>query len=398
MNRKAKKIIRKSTSLLLSILLVISLLAVGAISASAATIPASTDFYFDASNASSYFGTVYMSVTSSANSSYTANASDTSGANSYSPGGDTWYTMTNLGNNLWKATVTASSTVGKVSFWSVNENNYNQVWQTNCSLGNTYDGTDNLFTVGSAYSTNSGRQSKCFSGTWTQYGTVSTVPVFTNSTTAVSAQVNTTVTLNSAATISGGTTPTYQTTCSNQNVTIGSATTASPTFIATATGTYTVVTTATNPNTNETATKTYTVTVTNTAVIPANTDIYFNASNVSSYFGTVYMSVTSSGNSNYVANAVETSGASSYYPGGDTWYTMTNLGNNLWKATVTTASSVGKVSFWSVNESNYNQVWQANCSLGNSYDGTNNEFTVVSGYLTNSGRQSNCFSGTWSHY
>lgn len=133
MNLTTKKVIRKSTSLLLSILLVISMLVVGAVSAGAATIPASTDFYFDSSNASSFFGSVYMSVTSSANSNYAANSVDASGANSYYPGGDTWYTMTNIGGSVWKATVTVSSAVGKVSFWSVNENNYNQVWQVNCS-------------------------------------------------------------------------------------------------------------------------------------------------------------------------------------------------------------------------------------------------------------------------
>ncbi|MDP4120815.1 MAG: CotH kinase family protein, partial [Bacillota bacterium] len=84
---------------------------------------------------------------------------------------------------------------------------------------------------------------------------------FNDSTTTATAQPGATITLNSAATISDNTTPTYLTTCSDPSVTIGSATTDSPTFTSSVTGTYTVVTTATNPNTNQTATKTYTVTV-----------------------------------------------------------------------------------------------------------------------------------------
>lgn len=133
------------------------------------TIPAGTVIYFDASNATTAFSSVFLSVTASSNSNYSADSSNTSGANSYVPKNDTWYTMSSLGNNIYKATITTASTVGKISFWSVRESSYDNVFLTNCILGKAYDGTSNMFTVGSTYTTNNDRQSNLYGGSWSSY-------------------------------------------------------------------------------------------------------------------------------------------------------------------------------------------------------------------------------------
>ncbi len=67
------------------------------------------------------------------------------------------------------------------------------------------------------------------------------------------------------------------------------------------------------------------------------------------------------------------------------------------RLTVQVPSTVGKVSFWNKDESLYDNVWQASCSLGATYDGTNNLFTLTESTLHND-RNSNIYGGTWSTY
>lgn len=163
---KTKRIFKSAASIVLAVLMVFSTVLVGTVSIQAAAIPEGTVIYVDASSVSDQWTNVYMSVVAPANSSYTANASNTTGAGSYVPKSDKWVQMTRGENGIYSATVPEASSVGKLSFWSEDESYYDNVWQVNCSLGNTYDGVNNLFTIGSASTYHNDRQSYCFSGTW----------------------------------------------------------------------------------------------------------------------------------------------------------------------------------------------------------------------------------------
>ena len=185
MKTNFKRIGRQSISIVLAVMMMVSTMLVGTVTSNAANIPANTDFYLDITGATANFtdsNSVYLSVTSDSNKNYTATSSDTSNAANYVPKNDSnWYQMTRIDNtNIYKATVAVSSTVGKVSFWNKNESSYDNVWQTSCSLGATYDGTNNLFTLtGSNY--HNGRNSNIYSGTWSTYGsTEPTDPVANN--------------------------------------------------------------------------------------------------------------------------------------------------------------------------------------------------------------------------
>lgn len=173
MKTNFKRIGRQSISIVLAVMMMLSTMLVGTVTSNAANIPANTDFYLDITGATANFtdsNSIYLSVTSDSNKNYTATSSDTSNAANYVPKNDSnWYQMTRIDNtNIYKATVAVSSTVGKVSFWNKNESSYDNVWQTSCSLGATYDGTNNLFTLtGSNY--HNGRNSNIYSGTWSTY-------------------------------------------------------------------------------------------------------------------------------------------------------------------------------------------------------------------------------------
>lgn len=171
MRETIKRVSKSTVSIILSVMMIVSMMLVGMVATvNAATIPANTVIYFDASNATSAFNSVYLAVTANDNKDHTATNSNTNGANNYAPKKDKWYSMTNIsGTNIWKATVSTESTVGKVSFFNTNESTYDQVWQCNCILAQTYDGTKNMFVVGSTYKSNDGRQSNCYGGTWETY-------------------------------------------------------------------------------------------------------------------------------------------------------------------------------------------------------------------------------------
>lgn len=156
------------------------------VTSNAVEIPADTDFYLDISGATADFtdsNSIYLSVTSDSNKDYTATSSDTTNAANYVPKNDSnWYQMKRIDNtNIYKATVQVSSTVGKVSFWNKDESLYDNVWLVSCTLGATYDGTNNLFTLTESTSHND-RKSNIYSGTWSTYG--STGPNTTHKVTA----------------------------------------------------------------------------------------------------------------------------------------------------------------------------------------------------------------------
>lgn len=177
MKTKISHLGRSTVSVILAVMMLLSTMLIGTVSTvNAVTIPAGTKIYLDISNATANFTDpeIYVSVTDSSNNSYSADSSDTSGANSYKPKSDTWYKMTKVETNIYQATISSKSSVGKVSFWNKNESGYDDVWQASCTLGRTYDGTNNLFTLSGSPTYNEGRNSNIYSGTWSTYSGGST--------------------------------------------------------------------------------------------------------------------------------------------------------------------------------------------------------------------------------
>lgn len=186
MKTNFKRIGKQSISIVLAVMMMLSTMLVGMVTSNAVEIPADTDFYLDISGATADFtdsNSIYLSVTSDSNKDYTATSSDTTNAANYVPKNDSnWYQMKRIDNtNIYKATVQISSTVGKVSFWNKDESLYDNVWLVSCTLGATYDGTNNLFTLTESTSHND-RKSNIYSGTWSTYG--STGPNTTHNVTA----------------------------------------------------------------------------------------------------------------------------------------------------------------------------------------------------------------------
>lgn len=174
MKTNFKRIGKQSISIVLAVMMMLSTMLVGMVTSNAVEISANTDFYLDISGATADFtdsNSIYLSVTSDSNKDYTATSSDTTNAANYVPKNDSnWYQMKRIDNtNIYKATVQVSSTVGKVSFWNKDESLYDNVWLVSCTLGATYDGTNNLFTLTESTSHND-RKSNIYSGTWSTYG------------------------------------------------------------------------------------------------------------------------------------------------------------------------------------------------------------------------------------
>lgn len=172
MRHSIRRVGKRTLSIVLTLMMLVSTMVVGMVTFNAATIPKNTTIYLDLSNADDDFknatSSIYLTVTSSSNSSYSADNSNTSGAASYAPKGDKWYKMSNVSGNIWSATVAEESTVGKVSFFNKDESLYNNVWQAHCTLGRTYDGTNNMFVIGSS-TYHSDRESNIYGGSWATY-------------------------------------------------------------------------------------------------------------------------------------------------------------------------------------------------------------------------------------
>lgn len=171
MRHSIRRVGKRTLSIVLTLMMLVSTMVVGMVTFNAAAIPKDTTIYLDLSNASGFkkdSNPIYLAVTASSNSNYSADNLDTSGAGSYKPASDKWYTMSNVSGNIWSATVTDASSVGKVSFFSDDESSYDDVWLTNCTLGRTYDGTNNMFVIGSS-TYHSDRKSNIYGGSWSTY-------------------------------------------------------------------------------------------------------------------------------------------------------------------------------------------------------------------------------------
>lgn len=190
MKTNFKRIGKQSISILLAVMMMLSTMLVGMVTSNAVEIPANTDFYLDISNATDKFAnpsTIYMSVVGTGNENYESSEIDSSAITkgNYSPSRDTWYQMTQIDNsNIYKVTVTTSSNIGKVSFWSNDIRGYDDVYAVSCTLGKTYDGKNNLFTLTKNSVHHDTQQSYSFGGTWSTYGstepTEPTEPVANN--------------------------------------------------------------------------------------------------------------------------------------------------------------------------------------------------------------------------
>ncbi len=144
----------------------------------AETIPANTIIYVDVANLNNgdwdASGTAYyMSVTASENSSHTTTATNTTGAGSYAPKKDTWITLAQVAGNLYAGKVTSQSTTGKVSFWTKNESSYDNCWEVNAALAQSYVSSKRKFTISSDHTNHGDRRTSCF-GT-----TTSSIDLFT---------------------------------------------------------------------------------------------------------------------------------------------------------------------------------------------------------------------------
>lgn len=190
MKTNFKRIGKQSISIVLAVMMMLSTMLVGMVTSNAVEIPANTDFYLDISNATANFAnpsTIYMSVVGKGNENYESSDTDSSAIQSgaYSPKKDTWYQMTQIDNsNIYKVTVTTSSNIGKVSFWSNDIRGYDDVYAVSCTLGKTYDGKNNLFTLTKNSVHHDTQQSYSFGGTWSTYSstepTEPTEPVANN--------------------------------------------------------------------------------------------------------------------------------------------------------------------------------------------------------------------------
>lgn len=190
MKTNFKRIGKQSISIVLAVMMMLSTMLVGTVTSNAVNIPANTDFYLDISNATNKFtdpSKIYMSVVGTGNENYESSEIDSSAITkgNYSPSRDTWYQMTQIDNsNIYKVTVTTSSNIGKVSFWSNDIRGYDDVYAVSCTLGKTYDGKNNLFTLTKNSVHHDTQQSYSFGGTWSTYGstepTEPTEPVANN--------------------------------------------------------------------------------------------------------------------------------------------------------------------------------------------------------------------------
>lgn len=171
MKAKFTRVGKRSLSVILTLMMIVSTMLVGMVTTSAATIPANTTIYLDLSDATGFAGTeVWMSVVATDNQNLHFSNVNTTNAGSYNPSKDTtWVQMELVDGSIYKATVTNASSIGKVSFWNSDYHTYTKLYFCNAIGAVTYDGTNNMFVVNGSPQQNSNRESMCYGGTWTTY-------------------------------------------------------------------------------------------------------------------------------------------------------------------------------------------------------------------------------------
>ncbi len=380
----------------------------------------SNTIYLDVSNQASNFisttyntsGLPYISVTHSDN--HSANATDTSGANvdKYVPKNDTWNgTMTQIdGTDIYYYTFEDGIPSGtRISFWSHQLSGHDNVWDTNCSLGQTFDGVNNCYTLTTDNSTyNEDRRSYLFNGTWTTYSSANitdgnsggewgeyTVPSGSYTTRFVNYKSATSVTV--TYNYDGCS---FSLALTNEGSNIWTAGTSIPD------GATDLVFTDSNGTTwsagsGRSSSENYYYAIDSTTGTWQGSSIviYVDFSNAGSNWGSGhYLSITASSNSGKNMNSGDTSGASSYVPKNDTWIGAgTNVSGSIYKWTIDASqlSNLYKYGFtvWSTNENNYDQVWSVDVSHV-SFSLTYNTYTISSNKTTHNTRQADCFTLT----
>ena len=136
--------------------------------------------------------------------------------------------------------------------------------------------------------------------------------------------------------------------------------------------------------------------------IPNNTIIYVDVANFNDVSHTVnnatddkyyvskpnYYNVTE----NRYTTASYTGGAGSYWPAGDsTWVQLTKISGNLFAFKTSNKWFDGKLSFWTKNQNNYGNVYEACVALLQEYDGAKNLFTLTKTKTYHSDRHASCF-------
>ena len=172
MKTNFKRIGKQSISIVLAVMMMLSTMLVGMVTSNAVEIPDNTDFYLDISNATKYFSdpnNIYMSVVGADNNGIQS-ADVAIKEQQYKPKMDTWYHMNTTDKpNIYKVTVTDSSSIGKVSFWNNYLKDYYTINGVSCALCKTYDGEKNLFTLSSGSVLYENKNSRSFDGTWSTY-------------------------------------------------------------------------------------------------------------------------------------------------------------------------------------------------------------------------------------
>lgn len=175
MKTNFKRIGKQSISIVLAVMMMLSTMLVGTVTSNADEIKAGTDFYLDIRNATEYFNnpnTIYMSVVGAENNGIQSAYAAIEGQQ-YKPPKDTWYQMEQTDKtNIYKVTVTDSSSIGKVSFWNQKIDTYYTIYGVSCALCKNYDGEKNLFTLSSESESvrYDSKNSRSFDGTWSKYG------------------------------------------------------------------------------------------------------------------------------------------------------------------------------------------------------------------------------------
>ncbi|MCQ2351642.1 MAG: hypothetical protein MJ003_06695 [Paludibacteraceae bacterium] len=131
------------------------------------------------------------------------------------------------------------------------------------------------------------------------------------------------------------------------------------------------------------------------ASIPANTIIFYDNSD-KLFSGEIWLSVpTESGNGN-ASNVNQ----GSYYRNKDSWYQMKKVDGDIWMATITTASSYGRMSFWDKDGHESDDVWENTVVFQAPYTSGKNLYKPdASKKCPNSSRKSDVyFKGSWGLY
>jgi len=356
-----------------------------------ASIPAGTIIFFDNSNGI-FADEVWLSVPTNDTN---GNASSVD-QGSYVRKNDKWYKMVDIGDNIYQATITTASSYGRMSFWDKNGSTSDDVYQNTVVFQAPYTVGKNKYKGDNTKDCyNDNRQTHVyFQGEWSeQQGLYLSLS-------ASEREVSSTdpITLSAIAIGVSGTNYTFEYKLIEDTNWTTLATQSSSTYTLSGStlpsrSTYYRVKYGTETSSESLLTVTNCTVQEKGSEIPALTTIFYDNSN-GIFADEVWLSVPTN-DTNGNASSVD---QGSYVRKNDKWYKMEKVGKSLWKATITTASKYGRMSFWDKNGSTSDDVYQNTVVFQapykpsyNIYQG-NEEFDCY-----NSGRATSVyFQGEWS--